>query len=315
MLIAIFTLFGTVVNAQSSNILVDIVPPNPNPYENTNISLSSYLNNLDTVQISWTVNGKAVASGIGKKTISVTAPAAGGADNIVATISLPDGTIKTQITLRSSVTVLLWQANDSYVPPFYKGKAWPSLGSQIKAVAIPEIRTTSGLVSPQNLTYSWKRDYDNEVDASGYGKNFLTFVNDYLENSNNISVNVSTVDQRYTGEANIDISTREPKILFYKNDSTLGTLWENSLPDSFKIQEPSVFLAAPYFISPREAQNPILIWKWFINDTLVNLNGLQKNLMPLAAEKGTHGVSKIKVEIENLDKIFQTTTKEINIEF
>ncbi len=315
LLIATVILFGTVAHAQSSNIQVDIVPPNPNPYENTNISLNSYLNNLDTVSISWSVNGKNVASGIGKKTISVTAPAAGAVSNIVAAINLPDGTINTQIILRSSVTVLLWQANDSYVPPFYRGKALPTLASSIKVVAMPEIRTATGMVKAENMTYAWKRNYDNEVDASGYGKSFFTFVGDYLENTDNVSVTASTLDQKYSGEASINIGTREPKLLFYKNDSVLGTIWENTLPDSFKIQESAIIEASPYFVSPKEIRSPILTWKWFINDTLVNLSGLQRNLMPLAVEKGVHGSSRLKVEIENRDKIFQTTTKEINVEF
>ena len=37
--------------------------------------------------------------------------------------------------------------------------------------------------------------------------------------------------------------------------------------------------------------------------------------MPLQVEAGTRGTSKLKLEIENKDKIFQTTSKEINIEF
>jgi len=32
--------------------------------------------------------------------------------------------------------VLLWQADDSYVPPFYEGKALPSPNSEIKVVAM-----------------------------------------------------------------------------------------------------------------------------------------------------------------------------------
>ena len=37
--------------------------------------------------------------------------------------------------------------------------------------------------------------------------------------------------------------------------------------------------------------------------------------MPLQVEMNTHGTSKLRLNIENKDKIFQTTNKEINIEF
>ena len=316
LLIATFLLCGTTANAiPSTNISVNIAPPNPAPYENVAITLSSFVDNLDSVLISWSVNGKTVSEGIGKKSFSATAPGAGGETKVVALVYLPEGTTDTTILIKPSVMVLLWQANDSYVPPFYRGKALPSPDSEVKVVAIPEIRTSSGNVSPKNMTYYWKKDYTNSVDGSGYGKNSFLFTNDYLEDANNISVTASTVDQKYSSEAGIDIAMAEPKILFYKNDSILGTLWDRILPDTYKIQGPEIVEAAPYFISPKELQNPALIWSWFINDALVNLTSFKKNLMPISAPERTHGTSKLKLEIKNRDKIFQTATKEINVEF
>ena len=316
LLTVLFVLFGTTVYAASSDsISVNIVPLNPAPYENTSIALSSYSYNLDSVLIAWSVAGKNVSSGIGKKSFSITAPAAGAETNVIATISLPDGPIETKIVIRPSVMVLLWQANDSYVPPFYKGKALPVPDSEVKVVAMPEIRTSSGLVDAKNMTYAWKKDYTNNVDGSGYGKNSFLFINDYLEDSNNISVVVSTVDQKYSSGASIDIGMTEPKILFYKNNNTLGTIWEETLKNSHKIQGSGIIEAIPYFISPKEIQNPTLVWSWFINDNRVNLTSFKKNLMPLQVEMNTHGTSKLRLNIENKDKIFQTTNKEINIEF
>ena len=306
----------SVVSAASSDILVNIAPPNPDPYEETIITLNSYAYNLDSVLISWSQNGKVALSGIGKKSFSVTAPAAGAETNIVAKISLPDGVVETKITIKPSVMVLLWQANDSYVPPFYRGKAMPSLGSEIKVVAMPEISALGSSESlSRSMTYYWKKDYTNNVDGSGYGKNFFIYTNDYLEDSDNINVVASTLDQKYSSQASIDIGTTAPKILFYKNDSDFGTIWEQAIPDPYKIQTGETIEAVPYFISPKEIQTPTLVWKWFINDGLVNLQSFRKNLMPLQVEAGTHGTSKLRLEIESKDKIFQTASKEINIEF
>jgi len=300
-----------VVAQLSNDILVNVVPPNPAPYEDTNIILSSYVNDLDSVFISWSVNGKTIASGIGKKSFLTTAPAGGSETNVVATISLPDDTVDIKITIKPSVMVLLWQANDSYVPPFYRGKALPTPDSEVKIVAMPEIRN----VSSQNMTYYWKKDYTNNVDGSGYGKNIFLYTNDYLEDSNNISVVASTVDQKSSSSAGVNIGMTQPKILFYKNDNALGTIWDKILTDPYKIQGPEIIEAVPYFISPKEIQNPTLVWNWFINDGRVNLTGFKKNLMPLTISEGTHGTSKLRLNIENKDKIFQTTEKEIDIEF
>ena len=125
----------------------------------------------------------------------------------------------------------------------------------------------------------------------------------------------STLDQKYSNQANINIGMTQPKILFYKRDNNIGTIWGEILPNPYKIQEPEIVEAVPYFISPKELRHPALIWSWFINDSLVNLTSLKKNLMPLQAESGVSGTSKLRLEIENRDKIFQTTSKEISIEF
>ncbi len=322
-LIGSFGLSIKVWAATSDSILVNIVPENPAPNENVNISLNSYSSNLDSVLITWFLNGTNVFSGIGKKSFLLTAPSAGGETTVIAKIGLPDGEIEKRIIIRPAVMVLLWQANDSYVPPFYKGKALPTPDSEIKVVALPEILDSAlgakerlrRYLDPKNMVYAWRQDYANDQGSSGYGKNFFTYINDYLENSNNISVTATTVDQKYSSEANIEIRTANPKILFYKNDASLGTLWEQALSDGHKISGDEIIEAAPYFISPKDIRIPILTWNWSINDSLINISNYRKNLIPLQTQAGVSGTAKIKLEIENKYKIFANTSKEINVEF
>lgn len=301
--------------ASSSDILVNMVPENPAPGENVNITLSSYAYNLDSVSISWSVNGKSGLSGIGQKSFSVNAPSAGSETNVIAKIALPDGSVETKIIIRPSVMVLLWQADDSYVPPFYKGKALPSLGSAVRIVAMPEIKSGSKLIDPQNMLYVWQQDYNNQPDSSGYGKNSFIYTSDYLENSSTISVTASTLDQKYSSTANINVGMTQPKILFYKNDTNLGTLWEKALLDGYKISGSEVIQAAPYFISPKDIRIPTLSWNWSINDNFVSVPIYAQNLLSLQVQNGVSGTSKIDLTINNTEKIFETVSKEINVGF
>jgi len=320
-LIAAFTILGAFLafraNATSTpeSILANIAPENPAPNENVSINLSSYENDLDSVLIAWSVDGKSISSGIGRKSFSVNAPAAGLETTVIAKIALPDGNTEKTIIIKPSEMVLLWQASDSYVPPFYKGKALPTPDSNVKIVALPEIRTGSQMVDPNNMVYAWKQDYTNDQGASGYGKNFYIYATDYLENSNNIEVVASTLDQKYSAEASIDIGMTQPKIVFYKNDANIGTIWEQALSDGHKIQGDEVVEAAPYFISPKDIRIPTLTWNWSINDSSANIIGLRKNLIPLKAQAGVSGTAKIKLEINNNDKIFESASKEINVQF
>jgi hypothetical protein len=319
-LVIIFTIIGLVpngkINAASSNtILVDMVPSNPSPYEDVSITLNSYANDLDSVPITWFVNNKSVLSGIGKKKLLTKAGAAGSETMVVVTISLPEGNVETRMTIRPSGMILLWQANDSYVPPFYRGKALPTLDSEIKVVAMPEIKVGASFINPRSMTYAWKKDYANEVDGSGYGKNSFLYINDYLETANTISVTASTTDQKYSAESNVNIGAIQPKILFYKNDNTFGTMWNKALTDPYRLEGAEIVVAAPYFISPKDIRTPTLLWSWFINGSMVNVQGFKKNFMPLQVGSATSGTSTLKLQIENQYKIFQTVEKEISIEF
>ena len=301
--------------ASDSSILVNMVPENPTPNENVSITLNSYANDLNSVLIYWSIGGKTVLSGIGKTTFSLTAPGVGEETDVVAAIALPDGLINTTIVVKPAEMVLLWQADDSYVPPFYRGKALPTPDSEVKVVAIPEIKNGSKMADPTNLVYAWKQDYTNNVDGSGYGKNSFTYINDYLDNSNNIEVTASTIDQQNSADASLDISTYQPKIVFYKNDPNLGTIWDQALSDGYKIQDQEIVQAAPYFISPKDIRIPFLTFNWSINDNPIAVPDYSKNLMPLKVPAGTSGTSTLKLEIDSTEKIFETATKEINLTF
>lgn len=299
-----------------SSILVDVSPNNPSPNSNVNISLRSYAANLDSVQITWFVNNVNSLNGVGKKSFSVTTGASGSTTTVRVKILLPDGEIEKTIILKPSTMVLLWQANDSYVPPFYKGKALPASDSEIKVVAIPEIKTSLGAsTSSKNMTYFWQKDYNNQPNDSGYGKNSFLYKNSFLEKNNTISVEAVTGDQKNQAEAQIEISPVKPDIVFYKQDTSMGISWEQALQNNHQINSSEIIAAVPYFISPKEIRRPELVWNWFINDQMVEIESVRKNIIPLKVEGGASGISRLRLEIENNFNIFQKASKEINIQF
>ncbi len=298
-----------------SSVGININPKNPAPNEEVSLTLSSYAANLDTVLIVWSIDNENTSSGIGKKTFSMTAGPAGSTTRVIATIYLPDGEIQKIITIRPSVLVLLWQADDSYIPPFYRGKALPTNESDIKIIPMPELNTSMGATSSKNLVYTWQKDYDNDQGASGYAKNYYTYKQDYLENSSTISVTVSTVDQNYSSGASITVPIVNPQISFYKRDEKMGTMWENAILDGHTITGNEIFEAAPYYISPAEIRYPELVFSWFINGDKVAEDPIYKNLLPLAAQEGTTGSATIKLNIESTDKIYQTAEKVMQIQF
>ncbi len=303
--------YGVLYAATPDSINVDVLPPNPAPGQNVTISLSSFSNNLDSVMIVWIMNGKTVFSGIGKKSFSLTAGGPGTESSIIAQIMFPDGEVDERISVRPNVMVLLWQADDSYTPPFYRGRALPTPDTEIKIVAMPNLNG----VATNNMTYDWKKDYNADQGASGYGKNFYTYTNDYLNDSNNIDVVARTINGATSVESNISVGTTIPKILFYKNDPKLGTQWESSLTDGHLITDSEILVAIPYFISPKDLQIPTLVWKWTINDNTVPTSRSLVNFLPVKVPPGTTGTSTIGLDISSTDRIFETANQTLNVQF
>ena len=312
----IFVSFAFKANAASQgDVTITVVPENPTPNENTTVTLSSYTYDLNSVLITWSVDGKKGLSGIGQKSFSINAPALGKQTTVTAVLELPDGEISEVATISPSVMVLVWQAYDSYVPPFYEGKAMPSPGSEVKVVALPEIKNGSSLVNPNNMTYSWQEDYNNQQDASGYNKNYFIYTSDLLDSSNNVDATATTLDQKYSAEGNINVSTVAPKIDFYKSDPVLGTIWEQALGDGHQIMGNEIIQAAPYFISPQDIRIPFLTFNWSINNQSVAVPAYSKNLLPIATQAGVSGTSTIGLEIDSSTSITESATKQISVQF
>jgi len=312
-----FFLIGGIAFAQqeSTSILINVVPASPAPGEDVGVYLSSYSENLDISTITWFVDGKNVLSGVGEKSLMLKAPNSGQETKIIVKVKSQAEESQVSTTIKPSYMVLLWEATDSYVPPFYKGKALPVQDSFVKVVALPEITLGGVKVDPKNISYTWQKDFNNMSTDSGYGKNSFVYRNDYLENSNNIGVTAYLTDQQYSSTGRINIGMYQPFIDFYRKDLKLGIDWNNALSDSHFIKGSDIIVASPYFISPKDIRRPDLVFNWYINNSIVDISEVEKNTIPLQVEEGVTGSSSVRLEINNLNKIFQTAKKEINISF
>ena len=111
-------------HAQTSadSIFTDIIPETPGAFQDVTIKLKSYSYNLLGSKITWTVDGKVVLSDTGAISYSFKTKDVGKATNIVITILTGGETIQKGISIQPQNVDMLWEAPDSYVPPFYKGK-------------------------------------------------------------------------------------------------------------------------------------------------------------------------------------------------
>ena len=143
----------------------------------------------------------------------------------------------------------------------------------------------------------------------------MVYTNDYLENAEVIGVVASTTDASTSSEANITAATVAPKITFYKKDPGLGVLWQSALSDTHAISGEEIIVAAPYYISPSDIRIPDLVFRWSINGLSTDLPSWSKNVLPVKVSPGTSGVSSVRLDIESKSRIYESASREINVQF
>lgn len=321
-IIFIFSLFliggFSSVSAQlvESDISLSINPSFPAPFQNTKATLSTHSIDLDKSYIVWTLDGQEVFSGIGKKTYSFTTSGGGISSTLTASISTVKGQniIKTILIVPSEVD-MLWEAVDSYAPPFYKGKILGAKQSTYKVVAMPNMSGAEGNINEKNLSYTWSKDDNVQLYASGWGKNYFIFSSSFLDKDNKVDVKVSDVLGTKNSSGKILIKPNDPEIIFYKKNKELGIMWEKALENGASLEESgSILVAEPYFFSPKNIDLSQLEFTWSINNSLIDTPS-PKNIIALKKEEGKSGSAIIKLTIENINTLFQKLSREINMVF
>lgn len=308
--------FFTNAQVRNTDVILSISPQFPSANEDVNASLNSYVTDLNKANITWSLNNQEESSGIGKKSFSFKTGEIGSSMNLSATINTIDGqSVSKTITIVVAGVDLLWEADDSYTPPFYRGKALVPSQGKFKIVAIPNIINQNGKVDANNLSYLWSKDGKTQTDSSGWGKSSLIFQNSYLDKINTVEVKVSDISGGTNTEKKIILNTTKPKILFYRNDPIFGTKWEEALIDGLTINpNGETITVEPYFFSPKNINSSNLIFNWSINGEKIQTPDF-KNILSIIPEAGKSGSATIKVLINNTKTLFQEAEKQIQISF
>jgi hypothetical protein len=226
----------------------------------------SPLLDLADSDVEWTVNGTAAGSG---QSIRVKMGALGTQTSISVAVSGNSGNDSAQLSLVPTSIDLLWEA-DSYVPPFYEGRALPSSGSMIRVLAIPHFVGSNGPVPASEIDFTWKLNNAVDEAQSGIGESSAVFPAAVLYDSDTIVVDAQTPDGSISGEATISIRTGDPVLVLYEDSPLFGIMYHLALGQSSAAGESETsFAAVPYFASAASANDPALAYDWTVNGSAV----------------------------------------------
>jgi hypothetical protein len=219
-----------------------MVPTDPKPGETVTLTAKSYGSDINQSVVSWSYNGKVIASGTGRTSVSVVTPASGAVGTVTVTVNSP-GLQQggATLTLRPGSLDLLWEAVDAYTPPFYKGKALLPVGGAVKLTAIPAPS------APRNLSYNWSKNGSALPELSGYNRSSIALRHSSFDQVTQIKLD-ATSGTAALG-ANITISPVSPEAIAYKSNNSYIN-YAQGYTDTIPFTEPgAVIRVEPYFFS------------------------------------------------------------------
>jgi hypothetical protein len=314
-------LFATPAYAQfsipgaGSAVTISMSPAYPGPNTAVALTVQSALYDVEQGVITWTVNGKIIAQGIGATTARIVTGALGSPSQVQVDVSTDTGDASTAASIMPSSIDLLWEAT-SYTPPFYKGRALSSSGSQITVVAIPHLILSGGAaLSADQITYTWKKDGAVIASASGRGKSSATFDSPMLYGTESIMVTAVSSDGTLSGQATLRIGDTEPQLVLYEDDPLFGIRYHRALTGTTYIPETEMsFTAIPYFSPTFTVADRQLEYTWTVNGNPVSINTVKPNEITIDAAKSS-GVASIGLELTHATNYFLDAQGAWNVTF
>ncbi len=254
-----------------SSATVTASPELPRPGDTVTLEATSLRSDINKAYFTWTVNGKTIDKGIGKKIFRFQNGKTGTTKAGVF-ITMEDGEEVSKDFTFSSASVDLIVKADTLVPPFYKGRAFPTYQGDTTVIALPTLFDATGAyLDPNKLIYKWEKD--GYIIDSGYGKASIKVEGLMIERPSAIKVTVSSFNDQVHAVGETTISKTSPQIIFYENSPLYGILFNHALSGGATIKNQEVSITAyPYYFSANGSTDSSLTYDWSMNGNKLSEN-------------------------------------------
>lgn len=291
-------------HAGGEEFFLSVSPSFPKAGQNFTVEARSLTFDRARADIKWYVNGVLYSSGVGKVEETFTASGIGTTMNIqVAATTEKGGTYQDETSIDiGSIDFIV--SGDTYVPPFYRGAAWPTIGSNMTVRAIPHLYIKGKRVPTENIVYSWKLNNEPMYSQSGGGKNKLSFFVDNLRGQpHKISLLVSDRANTVQFEDSIDPPVYSPQLLFYEYRPLLGPAPLAGGSFSVNPGDTTSVIAEPYFFGLTSLKRSLFTWT--LNGKPVEGSAKNPLLLDLTAPSDGNVQGRLRLLMKDPKSFFQ----------
>lgn len=295
----------------ASALTISASPAYPAPNSIVKLTAESPLLDLQDSDILWTVGGKPAGTG---QSISLTTGALGKETDASVSVSGASGSDSATLAIIPTSIDLLWEA-DSYVPPYYKGRAAPGSGSSIRVLAVPHFVSADGTsVASSDIDFSWSVNGAVDKAQSGLGESSAIFPAATLYGSDQITVVARAADGSLAGSASIAVRTQDPQLVLYEDSPLFGIMYHAAIPQSSTAADSETsFAAVPYFANALSANDPSLAYQWTVNGAPVATD--PQDPSEITVNAASAGVASVGLSVGNVSDPFFSASGSWQIAF
>lgn len=306
---------STAYAISEGDISVQLSPENPTPFSQVVIRLTSNLIDMSRYGITWIVDGKQVASGIGMRTYQVSVKNYNQPTQVQAILDFSGTLVTKTIELRPGDATMLWEAVDSYVPPFYPGKKLPGSESLIRFTVLPNFGGSNALADAKAGTYRWERNGNVAADASGYGRNSFLISQNRVRSDESVTVTATDATGLLSATATQQVSVYSPHILFYERNAATGLRSPVALESLALDRADSAIVAEPYNFSIANGNPNTLSFAWTMNDQPVTIQNTKYPQSLKLVRPATSGQATLALTVTNPSRLLQTARNALVVAF
>lgn len=285
------------------NVQLTTAPQNPEPESQIEVRATALGFDPTGSVFTWIVDDEQVAEGRGLTTLTTDTPKLGETRTVRLVVNGDERA--TPLVLKPARVTVEWEANTSR-PPLYSGR--PLLGGQgsIRAVAVPELVTSSGARIPAGqIRFTWKQNGNILSKQSGYGATSVTVSPPFYNRPFTLSVEAEAGGLR--AEHTVGIQAVPVDSVIYRTTPLMGELDYTAVTSDYEFTEQEVtFMAHPLHAS----QSDTLIYQWKLNNQPITVEGGDPRVAVFRKTGNGTGAYAVTIEMTNpasfLDRVVQS---------
>ena len=292
-------------SAFGTNLAISLSPQYPQPGQTVHLSAAGTGIDLENSAIIWRANGKIIAQGTGADSADVTVGALGSETAVEVDVDTPDGTLLSAEATLAPTTLDLLVGSDSYVPPFYVGRALPSAGTNVIVQAVAHFKKADGTSIPDgSIVYTWKRNNEAIASVSGRGKAAAIISAPHLFTSDTITVDAVSSDGTRAARTSVIVSASDAILDLYEDHPLYGILYNRALGASVFIPESEMtFAGVPYFAQTSSPTSRSLSYEWHVNNQKITPSTSAPNEITINAQN-SNGRADIALEVTHATNFY-----------